>query len=308
MKSSASRVVLVYLLASFLITVPIHAQTTETEPVGGRSAPRTSHPSQDLKGFNEYEEFQGIVDATNTILKLDSTLGYDFNRYAGIFVGVPLYFVHESATGSSPAFSSNGAGDLYFGLDLYAPSRVVNYSTTVTISTPTGSVSEGFSTGHHTVDWTNRFRRRFGGLAPFAIAGLSNTVPDTDLVTRTFVSLGNLAHFEEGAEYDLSKRVYAGASAYQVLPFGNQQVFSRLNDASHMGRNAAVDRGSGPHDQPSAVGNNLTREDGFDAWVGFAPTRVLRMELGYSRSMSFALNRLSFNVGFNVGRLLRSSR
>lgn len=308
MKSSASRAALILVVCSLFIVVGVHAQSADPEQVGPRSAQPVSHASHEFRGFNEYEEFQGVIGGTDSILKLDSTLGYDFNRYAGIFVGVPLYLVHESAVGSSPGFTSNGAGDVYFGLDLYAPSRVVNYSTTLTISAPTGNIDKGFSTGHPTLDWSNRFRRRFRRVTPFAIVGLSNTVPDSDLVTRTFISLGNIAHFEEGADYDLSKRVYAGASAYHVLPFGNQQLFNRLNDGTRNGSNAGEDRGSRSHDQPSSVGNNLTRENGFDAWIGFEPTRVLRMELGYSRSVTFAVNRLSFNVGMNVGRLLRSGK
>jgi hypothetical protein len=31
----------------------------------------------------------------------------------------------------------------------------------------------------------------------------------------------------------------------------------------------------------------------------------VRLEAGYSRSLTFALNRFSFNVGLNVGRLFK---
>jgi len=264
---------------------------------GPRATDRSSHIPKDYKGFNEYEEFQGAVTSAESVFKLDSTLGYDFNRYAGVFVGVPLYFVHDFSANS---LSGSGAGDAYFGLDLYAPAEVVRYSTTFTVSAPTGNVSKGFSTGHRTLDWTNRLRKRFGRLTPFVIAGISNTVPDTDLVTRTFTSLGNVVHLEEGADFDLAKHVYAGASTYHILPFGNQEVFNRFNGTT--GDNPGSD------DQPSASGNDLTRENGFNTWLGFEPTRVLRIELGYSRSMTFELNRASVNVGLNVGRMLRSFR
>lgn len=307
MKLTASRAGLFTVILFSLLT-PLRAQdanSAEQENANVLSSPRASRAVEDVRGFSEYETFQGVIGASDSILKLDSTLGYDFNRYAGIFVGVPLYFAHESASGSSPVFTANGMGDVHFGVDLYVPMRLLSYSTTVTASAPTGSMVKGFSTGHPTVDWTNRFHRRLRRLTPFVIAGVSNSVPDTDLVTRTFTSFGNVTHFEEGAEYELTRRLYAGGSAYHVLPFGTQSVLNRLSGDSG-GNNAGPDQESRSHDQPSAGGSNLTREHGFDTWLGFEPTRVLRMEAGYSRSLTFALNRLSFNVGLNLGRMLRS--
>ena len=190
----------------------------------------------------------------------------------------------------------------------------MNYSTSLTASAPTGSVSNGFGPGQPTIDWNNRFRHHFGRFTPFIAAGLGNTVPDSELVTRNFVSLGSVAHFEEGAEFDLTKHIYIGASAYQVEPFGSQKVFNTFG--APLPRFVAEDdngKGGGPapgqpppgnSGQPSAIGDDLTHEHGYDAWLGFEPTRVLRVELGYSHSTSFALNSFSFNVGLNVGKLL----
>ncbi|HET9181203.1 MAG TPA: hypothetical protein VFP59_03640 [Candidatus Angelobacter sp.] len=292
---------------SFLAFAPLYAQDTASAPQenANATAGRTGairQPPDPFKGFNAYEEFQGASTSSESIFKLDSSIGYDFNRYAGIFVGVPLYFVHDSVSSSAGNLSGRAAGDVYFGLDLYVPTNVVNYSTTFTIGAPTGSVSKGFSTGHRTLDWTSRLRRHFGRFVPFVSAGIGDTVPDTDLVTQTFTSLGAILHLEEGADYDLTTRFYAGADAYHILPLGNQQIVNReAGDATGRQRDGSVDL-------PSASGNNLIRENGFDIWLGFEPTRVLRFEAGYSRSVTFALNRLSFNIGLNMGRLLRQRR
>jgi hypothetical protein len=272
-----------------------------------------------IKGFNEYENFRGMVNSSGSLLKLDSTVGYDFNRYLGVFAGVPLYFANDSSgTPGQTRVHDAGAGDAYFGVEAYAPSGIVNYSTTLTVSAPTGSVSKGFSPGKATIDWNNRFRHRFGRLTPFVAAGLGNTVPDSELVTRNFISLGRVAHFEEGAEFQITHRVYLGSSAYQIVPFGNQQVFNRFDTVvARDGQQGPGGQEGGPAPnqpppgntgQPSASGNDLTREHGLDAWLGFEPTRVLRLEVGYSRSMTFSLNSFSFNVGLNVGKLLRLQR
>ena len=311
------------LLQVYAIVMLLSGMAAQTSGPSTNTSPSAQDEKKDsepalYRGFNEYESFQGIANSSGTLLKLDSTLGYDFNRYAGVFAGVPLYFAHDAQTNSSTGrFSNAGAGDAYFGFELFAPNRVVNYATSVTIGAPTGNVSKGFSTGHVTADWSNRFRHTFGRLTPFFIAGLSNTVPDSDLITRGFTSLGTVVHLEEGAEWKLARRVYAGASGYQIIPSGQQQIFNRLGaftprDGNGNGGNDDQPPGNGPppgnNGQPSNTGNNLTRENGFDTWLGFEPTRVLRLELGYTRSATFALNSFSFNVGLNLGRMLRSSR
>src|SRR5262249_21758701 len=143
-----------------------------------------------------------------------------------------LYFaIDNSNTPGQTNLNSFGAGDVYFGLEGYVPSPIVNLTSSITVSAPTGSVSKGFSPGEATWDWNNRFRRRFGRLVPFATAGIGNTVPDSELVVRNFISVGNVAHFEEGTDFDLTRHVYVGGSAYQVVPFGEQKVFNRFQAA-----------------------------------------------------------------------------
>lgn len=258
----------------------------------GAQAPNPE-PETGSRGFNAYESFRGSVDSVGTVLKVDSSAGYDFNQHVGVFAGVPLYFSHDSEIiAGAGSRQRTGMGDIYFGGDLYLPSRAADFTTTLTIGAPTGSVANGFGTGHTTADWSNRLRKKLGPLAPFAVAGVSNSVPDTETLTRTFSSLGNLFHFEEGADFDVTRRVYVGASAYQIVPFGSQQVFDRLADDRKL----------------AATGSDSIRENGFDAWIGFEPTRTMRTEIGYSRSGTFAVNRISFNLSLNVGRLLRLRR
>jgi hypothetical protein len=191
---------------------------------------------------------------------------------------------------------------------LYLPNPVADFTTTFSLGTPTGSIVDGFGTGHVTADWSNRLNKRIGPLAPFAVIGVSNSVPDTETLVRTFSSLGNLLHLEEGVDLDLSRQIYVGASAYQIVPFGNQQIFDRVGDDQQPQNAARESNPGGTHDQLSATGTSITRENGFNAWIGFEPTRVLRTEIGYSRSGTFAENRLSFGVSFNLGRMLRLRR
>lgn len=247
-----------------------------------------SSSTSQYRGFNAYESLRGIVTSSDSLLKLDSSVGYDFNRNFGIFAGIPVYLSNSFGGGSN--LQEHGIGDVYFGAEVYVPSHVVRYSTTVTVAAPTGNEQKGFSSGKATVDWTNRFRHSFGRLTPSFSAGVGNslsiglgTLPSSDLTNGALSTVGTAAHLREGAEFDLTRRVYVGAAGYQILPFGNNQG-------------------------NSANANPLVRETGVDTWFGFEPSRVVRMEIGYSRSTTFALNSLSFSMGFNVGRMLRSSR
>jgi hypothetical protein len=53
---------------------------------------------------------------------------------------------------------------------------------------------------------------------------------------------------------------------------------------------------------------DIAKDNGFSAWVDANPTPYLDMELGYTRSVHYALNSVSFGVGVNVGYLTRRSR
>ena len=57
-----------------------------------------------------------------------------------------------------------------------------------------------------------------------------------------------------------------------------------------------------------ASGNGLTRENGASAFVAFDPSPVWRLELGYTRSVTFDLNSFAFDLRMNVGRLLRPKK
>jgi hypothetical protein len=260
------------------------------------------------KGITGFESFQGTINSDNRVFKIDSNLGWDFNKHFGVFAGVPVYFASVpssttttgTTTTSTPSSTNSGIGNVYLGFALRAPNRSLDYASAVTVSAPTGSTSNGFSTGRAGVDWTNRFEHSFDRLTPFFEGGLSNTVPDTAFLARPFTSLGAVSHLEEGAEFQLVKRFYAGGSGYQIVPFGSQKVFSKISGKG---------KGKNPFDNSAvSTGNDLTRENGFNTWVAFEPTSILRLELGYTRSMTFDLSSFAFNLRMNVGKMLRSKR
>jgi hypothetical protein len=258
------------------------------------------------KGFTEYETFQGTVNSENRVLKLDSTVGWNFNKYFGIFGGVPVYFAGTAstttATGTTASTSHTGMGNAYAGMLFRAPNKTLNYAGALTVYMPTGSTTNGFSNGTAGVDFSNHVSHSFHKFTPFFDFGFANTLPDSQFTTRQFTSTGTITHLEEGADYEIVRHVYLGASGYQIVPFGSQTIFSRVDGGGG-------GSGKNPFDNvPQATGNDLTREHGFNAWVGFEPNSLWRAEIGFTRSATFDLNSLAFNLRFNVGRMLRSKK
>lgn len=270
------------------------------------------------KGFTAIETFQGELNSSEKTLKLDTNIGYDFNRHFGVFTGLPVYFTNVSTTSTATGSTTGGGtvsglGNLYLGLLFRAPHPALNYASTITAALPTGDTSKGLSTGRVNVDWDNHIDRSFDKFTPFLDAGLGNGVPDSALLTRAFTSLGGVGHLEEGAEYQLVHHFSAGGSAYQIVPFGNQKVFSKVS-SSGQGPGAGAANGNGKghgafQDQFFSSGTGLTRENGVNTWVALeSPQRLWRAQLGFSRSITFDFNSFTFNLGLNVGKMLRSSR
>jgi hypothetical protein len=289
-------------------------------PALTQTSPSKSSTETD-KGFTEVETFQGTMNSESNLLKLDSTVGYDFNKHFGVFAGVPVYFANVKSsttttgttTTTTPSSSHNGIGNAYLGFVLRAPNPALDYASAVTATAPTGSTKNGLSTGRVTVDWDNRFEHSFGRLTPFFEGGLGNTVPDSRLITRSFTSLGFVAHLEEGGQFELVKHFSIGGSAYQIVPAGNQKIFSKLvTSGSPVTGGAPVTPGG--KGKPifattaTASGSGLTRENGFNALAEFEPTPVWDLELGYTHSMTFGLDGFAFNLRMNIGKLLRARK
>src|SRR6516165_9416193 len=54
-----------------------------------------SKEGDDAKGFSEIESIQATVNSDERLFKLDSTIGWDFNKHFGVFAGVPVSFLHH---------------------------------------------------------------------------------------------------------------------------------------------------------------------------------------------------------------------
>jgi len=262
---------------------------------------------RDDTGFTSYVEFGGTANSLGQVYELNSSMGYTFTEHFGMDLAVPFLFVNASSstTGST---SGSGVGNPSVDLRWKYLHPAVNFASVVTGAAPLGDSKLGLSTGRATFDWANRFDRTFSQVTPFLEAGFSNTTSDSRLFLRPYTTLGLNTHFRGGAEVKVWKPLSLGGAGYDILPFGNQTVFSRVTGvpsgngggASH-GRNFQVA-------QQTTGSADIARDNGFSTWLDANLNHYVDAELGYTRSVHYDLNSVSFSLGFNVGRLMRRSQ
>src|SRR5690348_9633015 len=98
------------------------------------------------KGITGFESIQGTINSDSRVYKLDSNLGWDFNKHFGVFAGVPVYFASvpssttTTGTTTTASTTNSGIGNVHLGFILRAPNPKLDYASAVTASAPTGSV------------------------------------------------------------------------------------------------------------------------------------------------------------------------
>lgn len=270
------------------------------------AAQKAPLPAASESGVTAYIQFGGTANSDGAIFAVSPSLGYDFNSHFGLVVGAPIYFV--TPVGSTGSSADSGLGDPYLSLHLRYPNQTLNFATVLTGTAPVGDSKKGLSTGRATFDWTSRIDHSISRLTPFLEGGFANTTPDSSLFLRPYTTLGFNTHLRAGASYNVWKFVSIGASGYDILPSGNQTVFSRVTPAQ------AAAGGNGQHGPPFVNNQQTTgissiaRDDGFSTWVDAFPQRKIDLQLGFTRSFTYDLNSVSFNIGINLRDLYRKSQ
>jgi hypothetical protein len=272
---------------------------------------KSESAAKDETGFTSYVEFGGTANSLGQVYEIDSSAGYTFTPHFGMDFGIPVYFVNASSS-STGTTSGRGVGNPSVDLRWKYPHASLNYATVLTGSAPLGDKTLGLSTGHATFDWTNHFDHAFNQVTPFVEAGFSNTTSDSRLFVRPYTTFGLNAHFRGGMEVDVWKFISVGAAGYDIAPFGNQTVFSRVvGPSSAIGPTTGPGAGHGPgfnSGHQTTGTSSIAADDGFSTWTDANLNKYTDAEIGYTRSVQFNLNSVSFSIGFNVGRLLRASK
>jgi hypothetical protein len=280
-------------------------------PVPAANGPVTQNNEGFYPGWNLGVRFEGSHDSSGSVYDLATGAGYNFSRHFGVGLGVPYYFVGTPAAvkAKNPAaVSGNGLGN--FGLDLkwLYPEKTLSYASTIHLGAPTGNIKKGFSNGHATWNWTNHLEHGWGNFTPFIDAGAGNTIQDTRYFRRPYMTFGYNLQFEAGTEFDAGP-ISLSASAYDVAPWGNQTVYSRVFRCSSAAKCSATgtstDRKGYTSSSVTRGASSLARDNGFNASAEFKPAKNIDFEVDYSRSIPLRLNTFSFGIALDLGAVLR---
>jgi hypothetical protein len=259
-------------------------------------------------GITAYLQFGGTANSDGQVYALSPSVGYDFSSHFGIAVGAPIYFIRPSSSIGST--SASGLGDPFLGFHLRYPNEIINFATFLSGTAPVGNSKEGLSTGRATFDWTSHIDHRISRLTPFFEGGFANTTPDSSLFLRPYTTLGFNTHFRGGASYAAWKFVSIGASGYDILPRGQQTIFSRVTPAQVSGGTGRTGQHGPPflNTQQTTGSSSIAHDDGFSTWVEAFPQRIVDLQLGFTRSFAYDLNSVSFNIGINLRQFYRRSQ
>jgi hypothetical protein len=286
---------------SKLVFVLVLSLTTLAAPAAAQLTSASKPNAVAEKGFTSYAEFGGTTNSDGQVYELNSSVGYNFNPHFGVDIGVPVYFVRSASSTTGTSISTNSLGNPSLDMRVKFNNPAVNYGSVLTGFVPTADSKRGLSTGRGTFDWTNRIGRSFSRLTPFVEAGIANTILDSRLFMRPFTTLGFNSHFQAGTDVDLWKFFSLGASAYDILPYGQQTVFSKVAGNGKSGSHGRVFE----NNQQTTGGADIAKDNGISAWIDANPAPYLDMELGYTHSVHYALDSVSFSLGINVGYLTR---
>jgi len=295
-------------LLFFALCSSVFAQS----PIPAATNPANKDAGGFTPGWTLGARFEGSYSSDAGVYDLGTALGYNFSRHFGIDGGVPFYFITTptSIKQSNPgAVSGVGIGSFFTDLRLNYPNPSLNYSSAIHLTAPTADTKKGFSVGHATWNFTNHFDHAFGDWSPFIDAGVGNSLMDTRYFTRPFATFGYNAAFAGGLEYDKGS-FSLSAGAYDIAPWGNQTVISRVfrcGSAAKCSANGTSTNRNGFTSSSVTTGSAaLVPDNGYEAGIGFKPVYYLDFEFDYSRSVPLRINNYSFGIGLDLSSLVRS--
>ena len=297
----------IFLVVVLIICPALFAQS----PIPAVNQPVSKDGGGFTPGWTLGTRFEGSYSDDGGIYDVGSALGYNFSHHFGVDAGVPFYFINSSSTikkNNPGAVSGSGVGSFFTDLRWNFPGKTLNYASAIHLTAPTGDTKKGFSTGHATWNATNHFDHAFGDFSPFLDAGVGNSLMDTKFFHRPFITFGYNTQFNGGLEYDPGKFSFS-ASVYDVAPWGNQTVISRV---FRCGSAAKCVSGSPTHNRHSFTSTNvstgaadLVRDNGYNAGIDYKPAYYLDLEFDYSRSVPLQLSNYSFGIGIDLTALLK---
>ena len=301
------------LIVAIICWVPIcgaaqdtSGQEASTEQPQATEATNTTGPTAFAQVVGKHSNLGAVYNAAIGV-------GYNITEHVGGDVGVSLYTIQSpfSAISTKDWNWTTLAGDPFVDLRYTRKVYGLDLTSVLTGTIPISSAERVFTTGRFGVDWYNHVSTSFGGFKPFVNFGGANETMDRYIfprpynIARPYQIYGANANGEAGASFTVMKHYSVGASAYGIMPFGRQKVFSRLvtpnsnvsGDANHYRYwNNAFE----------TIGNSdLGRDNGYSGWVDVTRFKNLTVEAGYTYSVHYRWGSAYLMLRFDGTSLIR---
>ncbi len=265
--------------------------------------------------FSFSAEGQANALTVGDMFTVNALGSYNYSDHFGVDVGLPFHFTRD------PSFLSNSTLTPWWNKGVgmpYARARYmrgisrVNYATMVSGYAPVGSYKDGLNTGRVGVDWFNHVDVPIGKLSPFGSVDLANGLLDRPFATgpyegfRPYQTLGFVSSLEGGATYALHRRLSVGGSWFEDLPAGRQKVFSRLVAQGTFVPGFVQNNRFFANEFLTTGPASIARDDGISGWGTLGLGHSMNLQVGYTRSVHYALNSLGVTLAFNPTSFTRA--
>jgi hypothetical protein len=271
-------------------------QSVRSASPGG--APSSMELGDDTYAWNAALDVTSIHTSNTGWATLASpSAGYRFNSIFSADATLPIYFYRLAESRSAKPkpnatlVNQRGeVGDLILSGHAQFLPRLFDYELTGAVTAPTGDKPYGLTTGRVTFDISNQLERNFGRLTPtLEIGGGDSSTLVNRLVTKTYTSLGPLAHFQTGLAAQLTSRISLEGDAFEQLPIGDQKIYTSKTTKN---KTTTV-----------VTGRNVSEDNGFNAVFEATLDRHTVFTSYYSRSLRLHLDTVSVGLAY----FLRSS-
>ena len=243
--------------------------------------PRVPGVGTIFRGLNAGITFSGVHDSViGWYNVVTPAIGYTFSKHYSADASVSVYpyrLVQKQLPTVPPTFQLvtdlGDKGDTLIGVHASFGTGLFRSTTTAYLSAPTGDQAVGLGTGKVTFDFSDHLERYIHKTAIIVDIGAGNSSGlYNSLVTRSYSSVGDLAHFQEGIVFWVLGRNYIQSVAYEQVPFGTQTVFTTQGPP-----------GSPP--VPAASTSNFSEDNGVTTSLGIPLTAHLTLSGYYNRSL-----------------------
>lgn len=295
---------------------PKEEPTPTSDSAPAAPAPPPAPSLDDTTGPTAFVQLQAGGYSKSVVSSVDINLGYNLTDHLGADIGLPIFYVRSPLTLviGSDWKTSTLLGDPYIDVRYKLSKAGIKLTTVVTGTVPVSSPERVFTTGRAGVDWFNHIEpaKSLGRITPFLNVGAANStitryyMPRPYSIGRPYQTLGLIGDGEVGLSGKLPFGIVLGASAYGLLPSGQQKVFSRLVTPGSTVVGEFTDNRYYFNAFETTGPASIARDNGYSGWIEYNKVPKLSLQIGYTHSVHYRYDMITLMLNFNGTELIRT--